>query len=206
MTASTKRWVALAVCAGLLVLLVPSVAVPLGQQAWLRVSRAVVVNETTRHDFVGKPVRFLSIGGERWVRWSEQEEHAAAYHVLLLFPSAPVTDNGWSFGGDGRRHEAAQSWRVETGGCDVEVRFAARYDPVWQTVEIGDLGYSLKRGNVFVVRLGKGSRPSVTQIDTTLAEMGSADALDEAVKHKLRGDEAVQGMLKKPPPLRQLRV
>ena len=193
---SSGRWIALAILLVLLILLVPTVALPAGREAWMRVSRAVVANQTNRHDFQGKPVSFLSVGGPRWVSWSEQKQRQAAYHVLLLLPSGSVTDNGWSGGSHGYRHSATTSWLVQTGGRVAEARFEARYDPVWRTVRIGERRYSLSNGNVFVVRLGAGSRPGVAQIDTTIAELDAADALEGAVKSGLRGDEVVQRTLR----------
>lgn len=193
---SGQRWLVLSVFLVLLALFVPSVALPFGRDAWMRVSGAVVANHVSTHDFVGKPVSFLSVGGPRWVSWSEQRERAAAYHVLLLFPSASLTDNGGSSGVSDHRHTAVRSWRVETGGRAVDMRFEAQYDAVWRTVEIGDRRYSLSNGNVFVVRFGEGPQPSVAQIDTAIAVLGDGDALEGAVKSKLRGDEAVQRTLR----------
>jgi hypothetical protein len=155
----------------------------------------VVANETSSQDFMGKPVRFLSVGGPRWVSWSEQKPREAAYHVLLLLPSASVTDNGRSTGNDGHRHTAMRSWLVETGGHVVETRFEGRYDALWRTVGIGGRRYSLSDGNVFVVRFGEGSQPSVVQIDTTIAELYAVDVLPGAVKSRLPRDEVVQRTL-----------
>src|SRR5688500_1330932 len=178
---STGRWIALAILLFLLILLVPTVALPAGREAWMRVSRAVVANQTSRSDFVGKPVSFLSVGGPRWVSWSEQENGAAAYHVLLLLPSASATDNGISSGNDGRRHTATRSWLVDATGRAAEVRFEGRYDAAWRTVEIGGRRYSLSDGNVFVVRLAEGAQPRVAQIDTTLAGLEAGKALERPV-------------------------
>lgn len=195
MRESRERWIAKAILLVLLTLLVPTVALPFGRVAWMRLSRAVVANETSWSDFMGQPVSFLSVGGPRWVSWSEQKQHEAAYHVLLLQPSASVSDKGWSTGNDGRRHTATKSWLVETGSGVLETRFEGRYDALWRTVGIGGQRYSLSDGNVFVVRLGGGAQPVVTQIDTTVAELYAADALGGAVKSRLPRDEAVQRAL-----------
>lgn len=193
---ASAKWIALAVSLILLALLVPTVAFPAGREAWMRVSRAVVPNESNSMDFMGKPVSFLSVGGPRWVSWSEQKEDQAAYHILFLLPSASATENGRSSGNDGYHHTATRSWRLDDGVPAAEVRFEGRYDAVWRRVEIGGQRYSLSNGNVFIVRLAEGSRPRVAQIDTTLAELEAGMALERAVMSKLPGNDPAQSALR----------
>ena len=193
---SSAKWIALAVSLFLLTLLVPKVAFPAGQDAWMRVSRAVVPNASSVADLTGKPVSFYSVGGSRWVSWSDQKRNEAAYHAVVLLPSASATENGMSTGSDGHRHTAARSWRLDDRPSAAEVRFEAHYDALWQRVEIGGRRYSLSDGNVFVVRLAEGRRPIVTQIDTTLTDLHAEEALEDAVRSRLAGDEQVQRMLR----------
>jgi hypothetical protein len=193
---SSAKWIALAVSLVLLNVLVPAVAFPAAQDAWMRLSRSVVPNASSVEDFTGKPVSFFSVGGSRWVSWSEQKRGEAAYHVMVLLPSASATENGRSAGSDGHRHTAARSWRLDDGSSAAEVRFEADYDALWQRVEIDGRRYSLSDGNVFVVRLAEGSRPSVTQIDTTLTDLHAGGALEGAVRSRLAGDEQVQRVLR----------
>lgn len=178
---ASAKWIAIAVSLVLLNVLVPAVAFPAAREAWMRVSRAVVPNNSSLGDFMGKPVSFVSIGGSRWVSWSEQKQNEAAYHVVVLLPSATATENGWSTANDGYRHTAARSWRLDDGAPAAEVRFQAEYDVMWGRVEIGGRRYSLSKGNVFVVRLAEGRRPIVTQLDTTLTDLHAERALERAV-------------------------
>ena len=193
---TSAKWIALAVSLFLLTLLVPAVAFPAGREAWMRVSRAVVPNASSVEDFTGKPVSFFSVGGSRWVSWSEQKRGEAAYHVMVLLPSASATENGRSIGSDGHHHTAARSWRLDDRPSAAEVRFEADYDALWQRVEIDGRRYSLSNGNVFVVRLAEGSRPSVTQIDTTLTDLHAGEALEGAVMAKLPAEDPAHQALR----------
>lgn len=193
---ASAKWIALAVPLFLLTLLVPTVAFPAGQDAWMRVSRAVDPNASSVADYAGKPVSFFSVGGSRWVSWSEQKEKEAAYHVMVLLPSASATEIGRSTASDGHRHTAARSWRLDDGSSAAEVRFEADYDALWQRVEIGGRRYSVSNGNVFVVRLTEGSRPSVSQIDTTLTDLNAVEALEGAVMAKLPAEDPAHQALR----------
>ncbi len=76
------------------------------------------------------------------------------------------------------------------------MRFEADYDALWQSVEIDGRRYSVSNGNVFVVRLAEGSRPSVSQIDTTLTDLHDVEALEGAVMAKLPADDPAQRTLR----------
>lgn len=132
------------------------------------------------------PLRFLSVAGAREASPGAE----ALYHVVLLFPSAAITDLGTSADGDDEHRAVDARWRVDAGGRAVEMAFRAEYDAEWGTVTIAGAPYSLADGNVFVVRPGDGAEAGVRQIDAAVAGMDDLDAVKDAAS-TLRDDAEV---------------
>ena len=131
---------------------------------------------------IESPLRFLRVGGPGWASEGGAKglDPVAAYHVVLLFPSASITALSSGSGGDADHHVVDERWRADDGGRAVDLAFRAEYDAEWGTVTIAGVPYSLSDGNVFVVRLEDGAEPGVRQIDASVAGMGDLDAVRDA--------------------------
>lgn len=81
-----------------LVTLAVLVLQPLAPRTSIRLTGAVMPNSTHTHTYADKPVRTLSVGGERWRTWGETEG-ASAYHALVILPPVPFGDGVGASGG-----------------------------------------------------------------------------------------------------------
>lgn len=164
---------------------------PLARRTSVRLTGAVMPDYTHTHTYADKPVRTLSVGGERWRTWGETER-ASAYHALIILPPAPLSDNGGVSSGDGFTHTNIQKWLTGTTphGVYEEKQLEVTYDAVSRTVTLGSRAYSLADGNLFVIRFDENWRPGVTQLDISVNEEAAVDL--ELFKSLLRGDEAIQ--------------
>jgi hypothetical protein len=176
---------------GLLVTLTLIGFQPLVQRTSVRLTGAVMPNSTHTHTYVDKPVRTLSVGGERWKSWGATES-ASAYHALIILPPVPFSDGPGMSVADGFTHTKIEKWLARTGpqGIYEEKKLEATYDAVRRTVTLGSRTYSLADGNLFVIRFDGSWQPGVTQLNVSITEDVAVDL--DLFKSLLRGDEALQ--------------
>lgn len=174
-----------------LVTLAVLVLQPLAPRTSIRLTGAVMPNSTHTHTYADKPVRTLSVGGERWRTWGETEG-ASAYHALVILPPVPFGDGVGASGGDGFTYTNVETWLVRTGpqGIYEEKKLEATYDALRRAVTLGSRTYSLADGNVFVIRFDESWQPGVTQLNVSITEDVAVDL--DGFKSLLRGDETIQ--------------
>jgi hypothetical protein len=175
----------------LFVMLSAMALLPPGKNGWLRVSGAVIPNASRTHTYTDKPIRMLSVEGQRWATWDKME-NASAYHALVLLSSVPVSNSGYLSENDGYSHRSVERWLMQ-GDEEREIEIA--YDAIWQTVTVGARTYSLRDGNLFVIRFDANREPQVTQLSTTINRGATAEGLEKLInvfKSALPEDKTVQ--------------
>lgn len=148
------------------------------------------------HTYFDRPIRILSVEGQRWGTWAALER-ASAYHALVIFPPGELSNAESVSGGDDFTHTKVERWRLMRG--QPPGRFTAEereleivYDALWQTVTVGTRTYQLANGNLFVVRYDEQLQPAVTQLNATLNREGSTEEVVAAFKAQLREDAIAQ--------------
>lgn len=168
---------------------------PLWQKAWIYMSGAVIPYGSATHRYADHHNLLLSVGGERWVS-GDRLEKATAYHALVIPPEVELREDGSISGNDGVSHTDTLKWlRLRGQGDDYQAESGSLtivYHALTQKISVGSDTYRLAKGNVFVVRLDEGWRPTVTQIEATLDKATESDEVVELFKRVLPEDEVVK--------------
>ncbi|HMJ24940.1 MAG TPA: hypothetical protein VK475_03895 [Pyrinomonadaceae bacterium] len=191
---TNKRKLTFGFGSALLLVFALALYLPSAKRRWLRHTGAVIPSGSSALSYTDKPCTILSVTGERWAP-SGRLEDAAAYHALVVFPIVmPGAYYSLSSGG-GLTQTDIQKWRapnVEGMVGDLnEVDLLVVYDALWQTITVESKTYRLANGNLFVIRYDQSWRPTVTQLNQTLNQIG-ADSEAKAFKSLLPDDKLVQ--------------
>jgi hypothetical protein len=176
----------------LLVMLTAMASLPNIKNRWLRLSGAVIPNGSRTESYTDKPIRILSAEGQRWLT-GDRLQDASAYHALVILPSVPISNIGDSSGNDGYHHRLVEKWLMrgnEEKGIEID------YDAMRQTITVDSRTYSLRNGNLFVIRFGENWKPEVTQLSKIINERSikveELKTLMDAFKSALPEDEMIQ--------------
>src|SRR6266480_2169720 len=154
----------------LAILFIVNLTLPKAERKWLHFSGAVMPSGSHTMRYEGKPVRYLSVSGDRWSTW-EKLERGYAYHALVLFPQSPVTDGAWSSVSNGMTQTDIERWLVTTVhsanvSSSEQMELSVNYNAIWQTIKVNSETYHLTNGNMFVITFnGSGGHPAVRQLD-----------------------------------------
>jgi hypothetical protein len=176
---------------GSLVMLTTIALLPSVKTGWLRVSGAVIPNASRTESYTDKPIRILSVEGQRWVTWDKRED-AAAYHALVILPAVPISDSGGLSESDFYSDRLVKRWLVR-GNEERELDIT--YDAMWQTITVDSRTYPLRKGNLFVIRFDENWKPQVRQLSTTINRRNNVEELErlkDAFKSALPEDKIVQ--------------
>jgi hypothetical protein len=176
----------------LLVMLTTMAFLPSVKNSWLRLSGAVIPTGSRTESYTDKPIRILSAEGQRWLM-GDRLEDASAYHALVILPSVPIRNSGGSSGNDGYHHRLVEKWLMrgnEEKGIEIN------YDAMRQTITVDSRTYSLRSGNLFVIRFAENWKPEVTQLSRIINERSDkveeSKTLIDAFKSALPEDEMIQ--------------
>ncbi len=187
--------VALGITIGLSMMIAVNVLPHLAKKWCVYLSGAVMVNASRTNRYTDKPVRILSVTGEKWATWDKMES-GSAYHVLIVLPVVIPDDDGFVSGGDGFTHTNIEMLRPSKGqfySDPTEVRqLAVTYNAVWKTITVGSQTYRLRSGNLFVVRFDENWQSKVTQLEETIDRVAGADDVINIYKKVLSEDKTVQ--------------
>lgn len=176
----------------LLVVLTAMASLPNARNRWLRLSGAVIPNGSRTESYTDKPIRILSAEGQRWLA-GDRLEDASAYHALVILPSVPISNLGGSSGNDGYHHRLVEKWLMRG---NEEKTIEINYDAMWQTITVDSRTYSLRNGNLFVIRFDENWKPGVTQLRRIINERSikveEMKILMDAFKTALPEDEMIQ--------------
>jgi hypothetical protein len=180
---------------GLLTMIAAIAFPPRGKTVWLRLSGAVMANDTRTECYADKPLRILSVTGQKWAGWDKLEA-ASAYHALIVLPQIVPNDSGSVSSSDGFIDTAIEKWQPwkdqSDNGPAEERELAVIYDAVWQTITVGSQTYHLAKGNLFVIRFDENWQPEVTQIEATISKDAGVEEVVRVFKSVLREDKMVQ--------------
>jgi hypothetical protein len=178
--------------------------------AWLDWSGTPTVVGTSTFTMGGMPGRLFTLLltlPPRDAQWNTAS--TAAFHVLVVACADSLTDQGESKNSTALSATWNHRWNAWTGARGheraVQHALATRYSAVSGTVRLGDQRYSLKEGNLFVVRFDERGRMSVRQLPQTFLDPSSNNAMT-MFETLLPGDADVQSLLHwdaKPPCLRR---
>jgi|GEM_PF-1915409 len=150
--------------------------------AWMRHSGAVAPAGLSSIEFRGKPGRIVSMIGRRpgpQMGPVFSSDEFGAYHALVVFSGDSLTrlSSTSEFGNvSGSATEAWRVWSGERGRERAAPRvFSTSYDGIRRTVRLNGRRYSLKDGNLFVVRYDARGQASVTQLRHTLSNARAMD-------------------------------
>lgn len=185
---------ALGVGFGLVVMLTAIALRPPVLDAWMRLTGAVIPGGTHTHRYVDRPIRIMSVTGERWAAWDRLEK-ARAYHALIILPEILRGDHYRQSSNSHFAYKNIERWKSGSkyAGHESEAgQLEMSYDPVLHTVTIASQTYFLPRGNLFVVRYDENWRPEVTQLGVVIYGDTLEDKVVDAFKSAFPGDEAIQ--------------
>ncbi|HKP77045.1 MAG TPA: hypothetical protein VJT67_16050 [Longimicrobiaceae bacterium] len=165
--------------------------------AWMRHTGAVEPSGTSVMRFGGKPGRIVSIVGRRAQWGSSAGTEMAAVHTLVLVPGdsltraeATITSGAIS----AAVHEVLNVWSGARGHESATRRaLDLRYDGFRQRAEVAGRRYSLKDGNLFVVRYDRRGHVSVQQLPRVV-RTGNVLQATEAFQALLPNDRTVQDL------------
>ena len=171
--------------------------------AWMRHTGAVEPVGDAGMQFMGKPGRLVSIVGQRTQGGSSYSSGLAAVHTLVIFPGDSLGDGQGTHSSNAVAATIHEVWSVWSHARPTPTRgiVDVRYDAFLQKVQLGGHSYSLKNGNLFVVRYDGRGRASVQQLPRTVREADQRKAI-EAFQALLPNDPAVldvTGYVKKQP-------
>jgi hypothetical protein len=176
----------------LLVMLTTMAFLPKVKNRWLRLSGAVIPNGSRTESYTDKPIRILSAEGQRWLT-GDRLEDASVYHALVILPSVPVSNSRSSSGNDGYSQRLVEKWLMpgnEEKGIEIN------YDAMRQTITVDARTYSLRNGNLFVIRFDENWKPNVRQLSQIINERSNdveeSKILIDAFKSALPEDEMIQ--------------
>jgi hypothetical protein len=176
---------------GSLVMLTTIALLPSVKTRWLHLSGSVIPNASRTESYTDKPIRILSVEGQRWVTWNKPED-ASAYHALVVLPSVPISDSGGLSENDDYGDRLVKRWLVR-GNEEKELEIT--YDAIWQTITVDSRTYPLKKGNLFVIHFDENWKPQVTQLSITINggdTVEEREKLKDAFKSALPEDKIVQ--------------
>src|SRR6267378_291588 len=104
---------------GSLVMMTTIAILPSVKSSWLHLSGTVIPNGTRTESSFSKPIKIVSVEGQRWLS-RDKHEDASAYHALLILPSVPIRDIGGLSGGDDYSEKLVERWLVQ-GDKEAEV-------------------------------------------------------------------------------------
>jgi len=177
--------------------------------AWMDWTGTPMVTGTSSWTLTGKPVRIFTLLARppQETQWNAPD--VAAFHVLVVACADSLTDGKGSNASNGISATWNHVWSAWSGepGRERAVQRAltTRYSGVSRTLRVGSERYSLKAGNLFLVRYDERGRMSVRQLPQTVLDPDSYHAMT-TFKTLLPTDAAVQNIERwgeKPPCLRQ---
>jgi hypothetical protein len=165
--------------------------------AWMRHTGSVAPHGLTRGSFQGKPGSMITVVGHtpRAYDTTREPPFVGAYHVLVMFSADSLTtrEEDWSVTTGPVRQDINEAWDVWSNGRAVRHDLSTHYDGFLRIARIGERQYSLKRGNLFVVRYDSQDRMSVQQLSHTYRADDTGEALT-TIQRLLPGDAAVQDL------------
>ena len=165
-------------------------------QAWMRHTGAISPAGTAELGFAGKPGRTISIVGYpagRQPQMMDSRTMLGAVHALVLVAGDSVTQGRQSVSSSSVGSVATHELNVWSGAHAVRRTFDLQYDGFSRTASLNGHRFSLKHGNLFVVRFDSNGRPTVQQLAHTLRD-GDADKVARAFQALLPNDRAVQDL------------